>query len=328
MRTKIIGTGSYLPKKVITNDELSKVLDTSDEWINTRTGIKERHCADYLGLETNSFMGIEAAKQALQMAKLNASDLDLIINATVTPDYRLPTNACLIQAALGATNVPAFDVGAACSGSIYGLSIADSFIRSGTYKNILLVTSEVMSSITNWQDRNTAVLFGDAASAAVLSASTSPESGFIDFDLYADGAAHKIIWIPAGGSFCPLTDDKIKAQEDKVQMNGRETYKFAVRAMCETVEKILQDNSLHVNDIAFAVPHQANLRIIEAIAKRLNFPMDRFLINLDRCANTSAASLMLVYDEANRAGRFKEGDIILMLAIGAGFVWGASLYRV
>lgn len=328
MRTKIIGTGSYLPKKVITNDDLSQFLDTSDEWIATRTGIRQRHCADVTGIETNSYMGIQASIKALEMAQIKATDLDLIINATITPDYRLPTNACAIQAALGAGSVPSFDLAAACSGSIYGLSIADSFIRSGTYKKVLLVTSEVMSSITDWQDRNTAVLFGDAASAAVLSACVSLDSGFIDFDLYSDGTAQKVIWIPAGGSHCPLTAEKITEKQDKLLMNGRETFKFAVRAMCDTVEKIIKDNNVDVNQITFAVPHQANLRIIEAIAKRLDMSMDRFLINLDRCANTSAASLMLAYDEANRAHRFKKGDLILMLAIGAGFVWGASLYRV
>lgn len=328
MRTKILGTGSYLPKKIITNDDLSQILDTSDEWINTRTGIRQRHSADFTGTESNSYMGIEASKKALDMANIKASDLDLIINATITPDYRLPTNACIIQAALGAKNVPAFDLAAACSGSIYGLSIADSFIRSGTYRNILLVTSEVMSSIVDHTDRNTAVLFGDGASAVVLTACDEPNTGFIDFDLYADGTAQQIIWIPDNGSHRPLTPSNFDVRQDKIVMNGRETFKFAVRAVCDAVVKILQDNKLSANDVAFAVPHQANLRIIEAIAKRVDVPMERFLINLNTCANTSAASLMLAYDEANRAGKIKNGDIILMLAIGAGFVWGASLYRV
>jgi 3-oxoacyl-[acyl-carrier-protein] synthase-3 len=328
MRAKIAGTGSYLPKKIVTNDDLSKTLDTSDEWIATRTGIRQRHVADGMNDETNSYMGIEAAKKALAMASMKPDQLDLIINATVTPDYRLPTNACIIQAALGAKNIPAFDIAAACSGSIYGFSIADSFIRSGTYRNILLVTSEVMSSIVDDTDRNTAVLFGDGASAAVISRSDSASSGFIHFDLYADGSAQKVIWIPRGGSCCPLTKANVADGQDKLQMNGRETFKFAVRAVCDAVEKIVADNNIAMQDIAFIVPHQANLRIIDAIAKRIDIPLDRFLINLDRCANTSAASLMLAYDEANRAGRLKNGDIILMLAIGAGFVWGASLYRV
>ncbi len=325
MRTKIAGTGSYLPQKIITNDDLSKTLDTSDEWINTRTGIRRRHMADATGTETCAYMGIEAARKALAMANIKATDLDLIISATITPDYRLPSNGCLIQAALGAKNVPAFDLAAACSGSIYGLSVADSFIRSGTYRNILVVTAEVMSSIFDANDRNTAVLFGDGASAAVLTATDA--MGFIDFDLYADGEAQKIIYIPDGGSHRPVTKDSFDTRQDKLVMNGRETFKFAVRAVCEAVEKILADNNIASSDITFVVPHQANLRIIEAIAKRVDVSLDRFLINLDRCANTSAASLMLAYDEANREGKIKNGDIILMLAIGAGFVWGASLYR-
>lgn len=328
MRAKIIGTGSYLPKKVVTNDDLSKFLDTSDEWISSRTGIRQRHISDTTGEESCSAMGVIAAKRALDMAKLSATDLDLIITATVTPDFRLPTAACVIQEALGATNVPAFDLGAACAGSVYGLSIADSFIKNGTYKNVLFIASDVLSSIIDWQDRNTAVLFGDGASAAVLSANDSSDAGFIDIDLYADGRHQKIIWVPAGGSKSPIDENAIKEKGDKIVMNGRETFKFAVRSMCEAVEKIANDNNVAIGDIAFAVPHQANLRIIEAIAKRLDLSMDRFLINLDRCANTSAASLLLAYDEANRANRLKDGDLILMLAIGAGFVWGAGIYRV
>jgi 3-oxoacyl-[acyl-carrier-protein] synthase-3 len=328
MRTKIIGTGSYLPKKVITNDDLTKILDTSDEWITTRTGIKQRFCADSKAGESCSAMGIKAAKHALVMAKLDPSELDLIITATVTPDFRLPSTSCIIQQGLGASNVPAFDIAAACAGSVYGLSIAESFIRNGTYKNILFVASEVMSSVIDMQDRNTAVLFGDGASAAVLTAHDSSESGFIDFDLYANGGLQQIIYIPDGGSFSPIDENSIKNKKNKVLMNGRETFKFAVRVMCDAIEKIVRDNNIDIHDIAFVVPHQANLRIIEAIAKRLSLPIDRFLINLNRCANTSSASLILAYDEANRAQRFKEGDLILMLAIGAGFVWGAGIYRI
>lgn len=328
MRTKILGTGSYLPKKIVTNDDLTKVLDTSDEWIVTRTGIKQRFVADATGEESCSKMGIRAAERALADAGVLATDIDLIIVATLTPDHRLPTVACMIQQALGAKNVPAFDIAAACSGSIYGLSIADSFIRSGTYKRVLLVTTEVMSSIINAQDRNTAILFGDGASAAVLGAHGEDDAGFIDTDLYSDGSMFDTIYIPAGGSLCPLDEKSLAGQLDKIAMNGRETYKFAVRAVVDAAEKILHDNNLSITDVAFAVPHQANLRIIEGIAKRLDLSLDRFLINLDRCANTSAASLLLAYDEASRQNRLKRGDIILMLAIGAGFVWGASLYRV
>lgn len=327
MRTIITGTGSYLPKKIISNDDLSKNLDTSDEWINTRTGIRQRHVADFKDSETCSKMATFAAQNALEMAKLRPTDLDLIITATVTADYRVPSAACLVQENLGATHVPAFDISAACAGSIYALSIADSFIKSGRYKNILVTASEVLSSATNWEDRNTAILFGDGASAAVLGKSDG-ETGFIDFNLYADGEQNQLICIPAGGSKHPTDDGAMKNRTDKIAMNGRETFKFAVRAMCDAVEKILDENKVKASEIKFAVPHQANLRIIEAIAKRLDLPMDRFLVNLDLCANTSAASLLLAYDQAQRNKRFQKDDLILMLAIGAGFAWGASLYRV
>jgi 3-oxoacyl-[acyl-carrier-protein] synthase III len=328
MRTKIIGTGSYLPKKIITNDLLSESLETSDEWIKTRTGIKQRFIADHKGDESCANMGLMAAKQALDMAILDADQLDLIITATITPDHRLPTVACMIQDALKAKNIPAFDIAAACAGSIYGLSIADNFIRSKTYKNILLITSEVMSSIIDWQDRNTAVLFGDGASAAILTADNSSKSGFMDIDLYADGSLKDTIYIHSGGSKNPLDQKSLAEKKDKIVMNGRATFKFAVRAMCDAIEKIIHDNKIDIKEIDFIVPHQANLRIIEAIAKRMSLPMDKFLINLDRCANTSAASLLLAYDESNRQHRFNAGNLILMLAIGGGFVWGAGLYRV
>ena len=325
MRAKITGLGSYLPEKIITNDDLSKTLDTSDEWISTRTGIKERRIAHKT--ETTATMGFRAAQKALAMANLTPHDLDLILVATSTPDFRLPTTAVVIQDLLGAYDTPALDIGAACAGSIYGLSIANSFIKAGIYKNILLVTSETMSAIINWEDRNTAILFGDGASAAILSPS-SDNSGFIDFALYADGRQQKTIWIPTGGSIRPVDAQAIIDHEDKVAMNGRETFKFAVRALCDSVEKLLKKHDLSASDIKIAVPHQANLRIIEAIAKRLDMPMDRFLVNLDRCANTSAASLLLAYDEAVQAHRPQAHDLVLMLAIGAGMVWGAGLYRV
>lgn len=328
MRCTIIGTGSYLPEKIITNDDLSKTLDTSDEWISTRTGIKQRHCADITRHETSVTMGVEAARLALEMARLEPRDIDFILVATSTPDYRLPGCGVMIQDLLGAYDTPALDIGAACAGSIYGFGIANSFIRSGTYKNILFVTTEMMSSIVNWQDRNTAILFGDGASAAVLSASDEEHRGFLDIDLYADGRQQKTIWIAAGGSLEPIDEKARESGADKVSMNGRETFKFAVRAIIEAIEKLLDKHQLKFSDIKIAVPHQANLRIIEAIAKRLDLPMERFLVNLDRCANTSAASLLLAYDEANRAQRLEKNDIILMLAIGAGMVWGAGLYRV
>lgn len=325
MHAKIIGTGAYLPETIVTNHDLEKYLDTSDEWITSRTGIKQRHIANPSQGETSSYMAFMAATKALAMANIDPSQLDLIITATITPDLRVPTTSCLLQERLQAINVPAFDLQAACAGSIYSLAIINSFITSGMYKNVLYVGVEMMSSIVDKHDRNTAVLFGDGASAALLTASDN-DSGFIDFDLYADGRMKDVISIKAGGSSCPL--DQENALNHKINMNGRETFKFAVRSICDASEKILHDNNLSIDDIDFIVPHQANLRIIEAIASRINVPLDRFLLNLDKCANTSAASLMLVYDEANRKNYFKTGNMILMLAIGAGFTWGASLYRV
>lgn len=326
MHSKIIGTGSYLPKKIITNDELSKTLDTSDEWITSRTGIRQRHCADPIN-ETCSFMGAKAAEEALLMAGIKATDLDLIIVGTCTADYRLPSAACLVQEMLGASTVPAFDISAACAGSIYGLNIADAFIKSGKYRNILLVTSETISRLVDWQDRNTAVLFGDGASAAVLT-SINEKSGFLDITLYADGSQQKNIWIKSGGTLNPVDEKVLQERTDKISMKGQETFKFAVRALCDAIDIILTKNQIKSSDISFAVPHQANLRIIDAIAKRMDLPLEKFLINLDRCANTSAASLLLAYDEANRAQKLHSDDLILMLAIGAGFVWGAGLYRI
>ncbi len=328
MRSQIIGTGHYLPKKVITNDDLAKVLDTSDEWITTRTGIKQRHISDPKSGETNSYMGEMAARQALDMANLSPKDIDFIITATCSSDYRLPNASCLIQERLQASGVPSLDISAACAGSIYGLNLADCFIRAGQCKNVLVIATETLSSVLDWQDRNTAVLFGDGSSACVVTANHQDDSGFLGIDLYADGTQSKNIWIPAGGSLNPIDEEAIKNRQDKIHMNGRETFKFAVRALCDSIDVILNKHNLTASDIKFAVPHQANLRIIDAIAQRINLPTERFLINLDRCANTSAASLLLAYDEANRNGRLTKGDLVLMLAIGAGFAWGVGLYRV
>lgn len=325
MRAKIIGTGSALPKKIVTNDELSKSLDTSHEWIFSRTGIKQRHVANPKEGETLSDLGTKAAKNALAMAKLEPLALDLILVATATSDYRLPSSACLIQEKLGAKNAACLDLNAACAGSIYGLDVAEAFIKSGKAKNVLLVTAELLSQYLNWQDRNTAVLFGDGASAAVLTKS-SDERGFIDIELFSDGSLNQVIAIPHGGSLHPTGESSLRQNLDKITMNGRETYKFAVKTLVDATINILEKNNLSQKDIAFVVPHQANLRIIEAIAERVEIGVDKFLINLDMCANTSSASLLLAYDEALRAGKLKENDKLLMLAIGSGFVWGAGLY--
>lgn len=327
MKSRIVGTGSYVPKTIVTNFDLSKNLDTDNEWIVSRTGINTRHIANKKLGETCSFMATQAALKAISEANINISDIDMIVVATLSADYKVPSLACLVQEQLGAFNAAAFDISAACAGSIYGLSIANSFIVSGQYKNVLFIGAEVMSSATNWQDRNTAILFGDAASACVISSSNN-DSGFIDFKLYADGRQQKNIFIPQGGSIKAVDEEGIKQGQDKLYMNGRETFKFAVRSVTDAIKDILQKNNLAKEDICFVVPHQANLRIIEAIAKQVNVSLDKFLINLDKYANTSAASLMLAYDEANKSHKLKKDDLLLFLAIGAGFVWGASLYKV
>jgi len=328
LSTLITGTGAYAPERIVTNDQLSKIIDTSDEWIFSRTGIKSRHLIEKEGEMTTVDMAEKAALKALEMTNANAYDLDLIIVGTVTPDYRLPSAACLLQQRLKAKKAAAFDVLAACAGSLYGLSIGSQFISTKKYQKILVIGAETMSSIINWSDRNTCVLFGDAASAAVLEPSPTLSQGFIDFQLYSDGSQWKNIWIPQGGSKHPITENTYREKGDRAQMNGRETFKFAVRALTECALNILEANQFKLKDVAHIVAHQANLRIIEAVAKKLDLSIDKFVINIDRYANTSSASLLTTFDEGSRSGRFKKNDLILMLAIGAGFAWGAGLYRV
>ncbi len=323
----ISGTGVFTPSNIVSNEEISKHVETSDEWILSRTGIKSRHLIEKQGETTTVDMSQKAAESALKMANVQATELDMIIVGTVTPDYRLPSAACLLQHRLGAKKACAFDVIAACAGSLYGLSIANQFIASRKYQKILVVGAETMSTILNWTDRNTCVLFGDAASAAILEPCPDSQKGFIDFQLYSDGSHWQDIWIPHGGSKNPVDADTFEKKLDRVSMNGRETFKFAVRALTDAALKILKSNDISIDQVNHIVAHQANLRIIEAVAKRLGISLDRFIINIDRFANTSSASLLLTFDEGKRLGRFKDNDLILMLAIGSGFAWGASLYR-
>lgn len=326
MKTRISGTGLFAPPKVMTNADMAQFVDTTDEWIQSRTGIKTRHLSER-GEETTVYMSLRAAHEALERSGYKAEELDMIIVATVTPDYRLPSAACLLQHQLNATNAFAYDVVAACAGSIYALSIGDKFIRSGACKKVLVVGAECLSSITNFSDRNTCVLFGDAASAAILEP-TELDSGFIDIKLYSDGSQWQNIMIPAGGSKVPLTSAGLEKQEHCIVMNGRETYKFAVRSLTEAPQSLLAKHNFTTEHINHVVAHQANLRIIEAVASKLSVPLDKFVINIDRYANTSSASLLATFDEASRAGRFKPGDLVLMMAIGAGFTWGSALYRI
>lgn len=328
VKSFIRATGSFAPSRVVTNDEMARLVDTSDEWIFKRTGIRRRHLIEKEGDMSTVDMSYQASLRALEMAGLTANDLDAIIVATVTPDYRLPSAACLLQNALKAKNAFAFDVVAACSGSLYALNVADRFIGAGQCKRILVIGAETMSVITNWEDRNSCVLFGDAASAAIVERSGDDATGFFDFILRSDGEQWKTISIMGGGSRAPLTAESIAQKADRATMNGRETYKFAVKALTEIANDILGRNQLQSANVTHVVAHQANLRIIEAVAERLDVPLERFVLNIEEYANTSSASLLTTYDEGLRSGRFKKGDIILMLAIGSGFVWSSALYRV
>lgn len=273
-------------------------------------------------------MSEQAALRALEMSGYNPSDIDLIICGTVTPDYRVPSAACVLQHKLQAKNAFAFDVLAACAGSLYALNVADRFIGSGQCRRALVIGAEALSTITNWTDRNTCVLFGDAASAAILEKSDNPDNGFIDFIMRSDGDYWKTISILEGGSKTPLTAEGLAQKTDRLIMNGKETFKFAVKALTEVAKDILAKNSLRSDQVTHVVAHQANMRIIEAVADRLDVPLNRFVLNIERYANTSSASLLTTYDEALRSGRFQKGDTILMLAIGAGLAWGASIYKV
>jgi len=328
-RTRIIGTGGWAPPRVVTNEEMKKLVDTSDEWIVQRTGIKTRRLIDFEGQMGTADMSLHAAKAALESAGVSPEELDLIIVGTVTPDLRLPSAAILLQNALGAKKAAAFDVVAACAGSAYALSVADKFIQSGAAKKALVIGAETLSSITNWTDRNTCVLFGDAAGAFIVDAvpSSEPGAGLIDIDIYSDGTTWQHIWIPEGGSRKPMTPEGVANHQDRLIMNGREVYKFAVRSLVDAAKKVLDDNGLTTADVDLVCAHQANLRIIEAIADRTAIPLDKFVINIDRYGNTSSASLPITFDEARRDGRMKPGALVLMMAIGAGMTWSAGLYR-
>ena len=318
---RIAGTGSYLPEKVLTNDDLAKFVDTSDEWIVSRTGIRERHVA--ADGETTGDLAYRAAVRAMEAAGVEASDLDLIVLGTTTPDLVFPSTACLLQHRLGANGCPAFDVNAACSGFIYALSVADKFIRSGAVKTALVVGAETLTRMLDWNDRSTCVLFGDGAGAVVLKADT--ESGILSTHLHADGGKKELLWNPVGVSV-GFKPGEHKAGV-KVLMTGNEVFKHAVKALDAVVEETLEANGLDRHGIDWLIPHQANLRIIEATAKRLEMPMDRVVVTVDRHGNTSSGSVPLALDEAVRSGRIERGQLVLLEAFGGGFTWGSALLR-
>jgi len=313
--SRIVGTGSCLPAKIVTNDDLSKRMDTSDEWIRTRTGIHQRHIAE--PSQTSSDLGTEASRQALVSAGVAASDIDLIIVATATPDYIFPSTACIMQAKLGIKGCAAFDVQAVCSGFVYALAIADKFIRSGQNRCALVVGTEVYSRILDWNDRGTAVLFGDGAGAVVLKADSKP--GILGSVLHADGSYVDILSVP--GNVC---GGKIVGSP-YLQMDGQAVFKFAVKVLDEVARETVALCGLTIADIDWLIPHQANVRILEATAKRLGVDLSKLVVTVDRHGNTSAASVPLALDLAIRDSRIKPGHKVMLQGVGGGFTWGASL---
>lgn len=320
----ILGTGSYVPERVLTNAELTKLVETSDEWIVTRTGIKERRiCAEG---EATSDLAANAARAALENAGVTADEVDLIIVATVTPDMFFPSTACFVQQKLGAKHAACFDVSAACAGFLYALEIAQQFITSHTYDTVLVIGADKLTSIVDWKDRNTCVLFGDGAGAAVLR-HRGGGHGVVSTFMASDGALSDILYIPGGGSRFPAVDEKTGIRQNCIKMNGKETYKHAVTSMLDAAQKVLAEANLDPEDLACIIPHQANLRIIEAIADRMKVPLERFVVNLDRYGNTSAAAVAIALDEANRTGRMKVGDYVLLVVFGGGLTWAASVIQ-
>lgn len=322
----IAGVGAYAPERVLTNDDLTKMVDTSDEWIRTRSGIRERHIA--APDQACSDLALIAAQRALADAKVDASEVDLLIIATATPDYPLPSTACVVQHKLGVPpHATAFDIAAACSGFVYALEIAYGQLLTNRYKCALIIGSEKLSSITDWSDRTTCVLFGDGAGAAVLKKSDQPGIGIIGSDLGADGELAEYLYTPAGGSRCPATAKTVEEKGHFLRMKGREIFKNAVRVMETVAREMVEQHGLTFDQINLVIPHQANVRIVEALAGNLGVPLDRFYVNIDRYGNTSSASIPLALDEARKAGKIKPGDYTLLVAFGAGFTYGSTLIR-
>ena len=318
----IIGTGSYVPEKILTNEDLSRMVDTSDEWITTRTGIKQRRIA--AKDEHTSDMAAKAALKAIKQAKISPVEIDLILVATATPDMLFPATACFVQKKIGATNAACLDISAACAGFLFGVEIAQQFITSHTYDTVLVIGADKLTAITNWSDRNTCILFGDGAGAAILR-HRGGSHGVISTHIGSDGQYTDILFMPGGGSRCPITRENVDLNLQTIHMTGKEVYKQAVTAMLSAAQKALEQAGLRIEDIACVIPHQANMRIIEAIADRLGIPLEKFYVNLDRYGNTSAAAVAIALDEANRSGRIKSGDYILMVVFGGGLTWASTV---
>lgn len=320
----ITGTGCYVPERVLTNADLEQMVDTSDEWITTRTGIKRRHLV--AEGQATSDMSEQAALRALEAAGLSAEELDLILVGTVTPDKVLPSTAALLQERLGAQRAAISDIVAACAGFIYGMATARAFVVSGMCQNVLVVGAETLSSITNYQDRNTCVLFGDGAGAAIVSA-TKGQAKILSACLRGDGRQWQELQIPAGGSLNRLAPSDLQNGSRFIHMNGSEVFKYAVRGMTESTEKALSDAGLKASDINLFIPHQANVRIMEAVAKRLDLSTEQVFSNIEEYGNTSSASVPIGLDEARRQGRIRPGDIVVLSAFGAGFCWGSAVLQ-
>ncbi|RCX21360.1 3-oxoacyl-[acyl-carrier-protein] synthase-3 [Fontibacillus phaseoli] len=318
----IVGFGKYVPEKVLTNADLEKMVETNDEWIVSRTGIRERHIA--APEQATSDLAYEAAVRALKSAGLAAEDLELIIVATVTPDTTFPSTACILQDKLGAKKAAAFDLSAACSGFVYSMATANGFLQTGMYNNALIIGADTLSRITDYSDRNTCVLFGDGAGAVVLG-EVPQGRGFLSFDLGAEGAGGALLKLEGGGSRLPASQDTVQGGKHFIYMNGREVFKFAVRVMGTATEEVLRKAGKSKEDIDLFVPHQANIRIIQSAMQRLDLPEEKCVINVDKYANTSAASIPLALVEAAEEGRMKEGDTILLVGFGGGLTWGASV---
>ena len=321
-RSEIIGCGSYLPQRLIANSELTNKIDTSDEWIESRTGIKQRYLA--ADGELTSDLATKAAQKALEQAKISANDVDMIILATTTPDNTFPATATTVQHSLGMTNGAAFDIQAVCSGFVFGLSVADNFIKSGQCKKVLLIGAETFSRILDWDDRATCVLFGDGAGAVLLQAAEYKSeknfcSGILSTHLHSDGATNDLLYVDGGPSSTQTVGH--------VRMNGREVFKHAVNNFSSVVEEALEANGLTPKDIDWVVPHQANKRILDSTRRKLGLPLEKIVITVDQHANTSAASIPLALDVAIQDGRIKKNDLVLMLAMGGGLTWGASIVR-
>ena len=318
----ILGTGSHLPEREMTNFDMEKIVETSNDWIVTRTGIESRRIADEN--TATSDLAYKAAEKALEAAGLSAEDIDLIIVGTITPDHQFPATACIVQDKLGAVNAAAFDLEAACSGFIYGVSVGQQFIATGMYENVLVIGAETMSKILDFEDRKTCILFGDGAGAVVLGP-VAKGKGIRSMELGADGKGGKSLIMPAGGSRIPASEDSVARRLHYVTMDGSEVFKFAVRAMGGASLRVVEKAGLSVEDVDFLVPHQANMRIIKSAAKRLKLPLEKVHVNLDKLGNMSAASIPVALDEAVRSGKINENDKVVLVGFGGGLTWGACV---